>query len=185
MVWWGHYWYLREHVSHKLSRFPAHFSYEPQIGWYLAGTCPGRKCWDNTTVIDLLIYILWLVRERADEFKMRVIFKIDKVAIDTVQSVEWGPSIGMGWKNAFTIYQSTSRAALRTPFGVLFPLFHLASIVTNPTRPLFNSHHQHISIVFPRHVPPTQFCFFLLTTSHSQDVTYNSSFCKCRYRGKR
>ena len=26
---------------------------------------------------------------------MRVIFKIDKVAIDTVQSVEWGPSIGM------------------------------------------------------------------------------------------
>ena len=125
MVWWGHYWYLREHVSHKLSRFPAHFSYEPQIGWYLAGTCPGRKCWDNTTVIDLLIYILWLVRERADEFKMRVIFKIDKVAIDTVQSVEWGPSIGMGWKNAFTIYQSTSRAALRTPFGVLFPLCHL------------------------------------------------------------
>ena len=98
MVWWGHYWYLREHVSHKLSRFPAHFSYEPQIGWYLAGTCPGRKCWDNTTVIDLLIYILWLVRERADEFKMRVIFKIDKVAIDTVQSVEWGPVYRYGLK---------------------------------------------------------------------------------------
>ena len=146
MVWWGHYWYLREHVSHKLSRFSAHFSYEPQIGWYLAGTCPGRKCWDNTTVIDLLIYILWLVRERADEFKMRVIFKIDKVAIDTVQSVEWGPSIGMGWKNAFTIYQSTSRAALRTPFGVLFPLFHL------------NRHQPNKTIVLL--APPTHFyCF--------------------------
>ena len=56
---------------------------------------------------------------------MRVVFKIDKVAIDTVQSVEWGPFIGIGWKkcvyNISVYVKGSPENAFRRLVSIVLP----------------------------------------------------------------